>query len=76
MKAEDLQLKAASYVLGRPIHSMKELSDAQMEFFSSIDQDALAVFFAKQEALEGETLRKIARKYGMSCTRVWRTLKN
>lgn len=74
MKAEDLQLKAASYVLGKKVYSMSELNDQQMEFFTSIDQDAIAVFFAKQEALEGESLRQIARKYGISSTRVWRTI--
>lgn len=72
MKDKDLRLKAAQYVLGGRIESLAQLSDEQLDFFASIQLDALKAFFAQQDLLCGESTRKIAIRYGVSQSKVCR----
>lgn len=65
-------LKAATFVLGKDVNSIDELSDEQLLFFTSLSKTSLCKVFCVQEVANGLSYSQVANKYGISKTSVKR----
>lgn len=59
-------LRAASFVLGKEITSITQLTDEQLLFFSALDKKSLNKCFIVQGVLDGMPYRQVGQKYGIS----------
>lgn len=65
-------LRAASFVLGKKVNNINELSDEQLLFFTSLPKTSLCKVFCVQEVANGLSYSQVANKYGISKTSVKR----
>lgn len=59
-------LRAASFVLGKEINHISQLTDNQLLFFSSLTKWELSKSFCTQDVANGLSYRQIGQKYGVS----------
>jgi hypothetical protein len=59
-------LKAASFVLGKDIENLNELTDNQLLFFDSLSRIEMSRAMCIQDVSNGYSYRQAARKYRIS----------
>lgn len=64
-------LRAASFVLNRPVEKLSDLSDNQLVFFASLSTTELNRCFAIQDVLSGKSYEQASITYGISKTRLY-----
>ena len=69
-------LRAATFVLGKEITHISQLTDNQLLFFSSLTKWELSKSFCTQDVANGLSYRQIGRKYGVSKDTVNRHFEN
>ena len=58
-------LRTASYVLGKEITHISQLTDNQLLFFTSLDKRSLNKVFIIQDVANGLAVRQVGNKYGV-----------
>ena len=70
IKNEKEILRAATFVLEKPVETLSDLSDNQLVFFASLSPNELNRCFALQDVLNGRSYREVAISYRISKSRL------